>query len=85
MRLRDYLRERGETVYAFAKRSGIPEPTAHRIFHGTGASVQNLLLVIEATGGQVALADLAPHRQGVAEGGESAGGTGIHDDSEHAA
>lgn len=59
VRLSDYLESRGESQAAFARRSGIPQSTINLICNGKGTRVETAIKIIRATGGLVALEDLA--------------------------
>ena len=80
MRLSDYLRARGETESAFARRAGLPQRTVNRICKGeTAPRADTAFRVVEATkaeptleGGTVTLFDLLPEENSTPEPAEAA-------------
>lgn len=76
MRLRDYLRARGESESAFAARAGVPQSTINLICQGRGTRVSTAAKIVRASrespapdGGTVRFEDLVPH--------DPRGGSGI--------
>lgn len=60
MKLVEYLKQQGESQYAFARRAGIPQQTISVIARGRGMHVSTAIKIIRASGGLVGLSDLVP-------------------------